>query len=1026
MKDYHGNRTPYLYALYHESDRTKVLSVLEAMDGRGFAFCCAEKQNISHVKKALAILAFLSADFYADEAKQNEFFAAKDSGVPLIPILLDDSPMPEIMQQAMYAKNSLIASRYPTDKALAERILTAEAFRNPTVTPAQKKASRTGLIGFCAAAAIVLAAGVWMVTMRTPKISEVIMEQIVSFGLTQHDLKKIQSVRIAGEGYEFGETGETATLDGYSRILSQNGSDMDLDFPSDSSDGKSFQESIAHTEYDERRWEYDGETLTIKEYDLDFLSVLPNVKVLNLVMVKADALPDLSGLKSLERLNMYDCDIPDITGLAGSSITWATLHGNTIQDYSPLSQCRNLTTLNLELGEQPCDLSTVAPPQLNSLILYDPFGSAGNPDFSGMRDGSKLEHLSICGKGLTDMTHISELSDLKSLFLTDVPNLQSFKGLSKLPNLQSLIQTTGISFSDSYISTVKDAEAELGKCTNLTELMIAGDLDSTDFLNNLTKLSSLVIHNVNRADLAFLNRIDGSQEVSIQSSNLTCSEPIQQKHINYLFLNFFNGSYEENIGDALKNTDIRALSLMNAKDLDKPFFPDSLEELVLYGSTSTLTDLKNLPKSLKKLNLYATEVQDWTGLEELTLEELRLTPSFTMPDFSTVHVSSSLTLENFPRLTNLDCLKGLLDRQSGLNLSFPGCHNLKDISILEGYQGGTLGVPPHLNREARLLVESGYFRSFEVVYSSPFEKKEAMEFTLESLDDLKLMTEDELAGIEVLAIAGDRIFDPSSSYAAISFSTNEWVIHNQKTNSRIYPGAGVISDFALLEKLPNLRSLTLMNQPLTSLDGIQKLDKLEELNVSNCPNLTDISAAFTLPKLTVINACASPVASIKGIQNLSRLDELNISHTNISDLSALEHCRFGDSVMLDVSDTRVKDLMPLRNIRNYSRLGLIGTSVTSDDLAALFAEVDSVNVATLELNGLNLSQKAFDLIISKLHGVYSIQLANNPNITDLSALLNLEGLQQVFLGSNTPAAAKLLEMNPSFEVCVWYSVEVTS
>lgn len=939
MKDYHGNRTPYLYALYHESDRTKVLSVLEAMDGRGFAFCGAEKQNISHVKKALAILAFLSADFYADEAKQNEFFTAKDSGVPLIPILLDDSPMPEIMMQAMYAKNSLIASRYPTDKALAERILTAEAFQNPTVTPAQKKASRTGLIGFCAAAAAVLVAGTLLLIPKKAseqQVVEVIDEKnILPFGLTEQDLLEIKSVRLIGETYEFQKTTFQNPIGGCVRIFTNVDQSIGAD---DYTDPDSQYTYWNHVDpYDHTEWELDGKPVSMTEYDLDFLSLLPNLQNIALVNVRADKLPDLDGLRHLENLLMFDCDIPDIQGLTDSSIARAEVKGSNIQDYSPLGTCNRLVHLGVELGKNPTDISGLASPHLGKLSVVDPFDTVSSFDLSYLGDSSLLNWLSISFRNIKNLEGISNLTKLNTLYLQAYPSV-SLNGISNLTNLRYFITYT---YSDSaQLSRTEQELQELTNCTSLSYLSMVERLPSLSFLNSLTNLDYIDVR-ANEADLAFLNRMAKpvQNSINISSSRLTCSEPIEQiMMIRSLSLNFeWNSSYENAVGRALDQVRISNLELYSSQEFNLSYLPQVSgklsfhncvisdltklpnEPLSLSFEGTSISSLKGIPAKLTELEFIGnTGLNDWTPLEKIQISQLTFSGFKKLPSFSKICPTNILTLENIASLTNLDCLKPLLEKQPMLSLLFPGDQHLTDISALETYTGNSLGVPPHLDREARQLVAAGCFDTSRIVYPDHYINANKMMLQLESLDDLKIMKPEELALVEKIAIAGDRLFDPDECYAYLSNNTVR--IFDQSTSNTINAGHGFITDFSMLEKLPNLRSLTLVGQPLTSLNGIQKLDKLEELNITDCPNLTDISAAFTLPKLTSIDVGNSPVASLQGIQNLTRLNSLDIRNTNI---------------------------------------------------------------------------------------------------TDLSVLLSLNELQYVILTSNMPAAAKLQEMNPSFEVYVW-------
>lgn len=904
MKDYHGNRTPYLYALYHEADRAKVLSVLEAMAGRGFAFCGVQKQHIAYVKKALAVLAFLSADFYADEAKQNEFFTAKDSGVPLIPILLDDTPMPEIMMQAMYAKNSLIASRYPTDKALAERILTAEAFQNPTVTAAQKKASRMGLIGFCAAAAVVLAAcTLLLIPQKEPEqqVIEVIEEKtILPFGLSEQDLQEIKAVKLIGETHEFQKKTYSNPIGGCSRTYV---------YANEATEQHDYTEpDVRYTyvnqldPYDHVEWEFDGKTVSMAEYNLDFLALLPNLQDIALVNVRADKLPDLSGLKHLDRLHVFECDIPDIQGIANSAITTAEIKGSNIQDYSPLGTCNRMVYLGIELGKNPSDISGLVSPRLVKLCITDPFDTVSSFDLSYLADSSLMNNLEISFRNIKNLEGISNLTKLKTLHLWVYPSL-SLTGISNLKNLRHLYTYN----NNTQLSRTEQELQELACCTSLSALMMNERLPSLRFLNSLTNLEYIDVH-ANEADLAFLNRMAKPIQdlIQISSPYITCSEPIEQiTMIRNLSLDFqWNSSYENALGHAFDRVKISNLNLHSSQEFNLSYLPQvsgklSFHNCVISDLTklpnnpqslsferTTLSSLKGIPAKLSELEFIGnTGLRDWTPLEKIQISQLTFSGFNKLPSFSNICPTTILTLENIASLTNLDCLKPLLEKHPMLTLRFPGDRNLTDLSALETYTGNSLDVPPHLDREARQLVAADCFYTSHIVYPDHYISEYSMLLQPESLEDLKIMKPEELAQVEKIAIAGNSLFDTDECNAYLS-SNNTVYIYSSSGNP-VNAGSGFITDFSLLEKLPNLRSLTLVGQPLTSLNGIQKLDKLEELNITDCPNLTDISAAFTLPNLISIDMNNSPVSSLQGIQNLTRLDSLDIRCTNITDLSVL-------------------------------------------------------------------------------------------------------------------------------------------
>ena len=51
MKDYTGNRIPFIYVLFHEADRDRVMPVIEAMQREDLRFCGLESQSRRPAKR---------------------------------------------------------------------------------------------------------------------------------------------------------------------------------------------------------------------------------------------------------------------------------------------------------------------------------------------------------------------------------------------------------------------------------------------------------------------------------------------------------------------------------------------------------------------------------------------------------------------------------------------------------------------------------------------------------------------------------------------------------------------------------------------------------------------------------------------------------------------------------------------------------------------------------------------------------------------------------------------------------------
>lgn len=81
--------------------------------------------------------------------------------------------------------------------------------------------------------------------------------------------------------------------------------------------------------------------------------------------------------------------------------------------------------------------------------------------------------------------------------------------------------------------------------------------------------------------------------------------------------------------------------------------------------------------------------------------------------------------------------------------------------------------------------------------------------------------------------------------------------------------SGSITDLASIKELPNLKKMRIKNlTKIINLDGINKFSELEEVDISYCSQLQDISALLGNTKLKVIN-----------IGSCSKLDKTNILET---------------------------------------------------------------------------------------------------------------------------------------------------
>lgn len=122
-----------------------------------------------------------------------------------------------------------------------------------------------------------------------------------------------------------------------------------------------------------------------------------------------------------------------------------------------------------------------------------------------------------------------------------------------------------------------------------------------------------------------------------------------------------------------------------------------------------------------------------------------------------------------------------------------------------------------------------------------------------------------------------------------------------------------------LKELTALEALTIVQSKLTSLRGIEKLIKLNSLNL------------FYLPKLS----------SIEGIENLKELKELNIQNCpsiySIEPISELKQL-----VKFELNNCKeIETIKPAKDLNNLEKFWIIKTEIRDGDLTPCFGKKDA-------------------------------------------------------------------------------------
>ncbi len=155
----------------------------------------------------------------------------------------------------------------------------------------------------------------------------------------------------------------------------------------------------------------------IQVTDLSMLARIPRLKRLSLGNNKSiTQLPNLTGIKTLTRLDIINTSIKDISALSTfTQLKTLDLYGNLIEDITPIAPLVNLTRLHLSdnIIEDISPLSELT--QLKKLYLHSNIIS----DVTSLAGLTNLEHLHLNNNVITDFSPLEALAKTISDFRTE-------------------------------------------------------------------------------------------------------------------------------------------------------------------------------------------------------------------------------------------------------------------------------------------------------------------------------------------------------------------------------------------------------------------------------------------------------------------------------------------------------------------------------------------------------------------------------------------------------------------------------
>jgi len=143
MKLYEGNK-PYIFASYAHKDTDQVMLILEMLSAAGARVWCDtgvvagsmwSEMIYDHLENCEIVLAFVSKAYHDARSCQSELALANEKSKLIIPIILEDFPIPLGLQLMLGQYQWLFLKTFPSIQALVNTILSRKQIESCLETP---------------------------------------------------------------------------------------------------------------------------------------------------------------------------------------------------------------------------------------------------------------------------------------------------------------------------------------------------------------------------------------------------------------------------------------------------------------------------------------------------------------------------------------------------------------------------------------------------------------------------------------------------------------------------------------------------------------------------------------------------------------------------------------------------------------------------------------------------------------------------------------------------------------------------
>lgn len=300
MEKYKGNKEPFIYALFSQSDKEEALKALEYLAGKNYRLTYEESRSEDCIGRSANVLLFLSNDTLSDEKLLKEISIASKLNKTIISIFLEETKLTPGLSMMLGQTQGIM--KYQLDEEqFKQKLDNSPALAHMEVTAQQKEAGKKQSLMMGAGIALLAMIAAVILIFKPFSSSSALLQQLGISG----NLSDIKTLYVYGEEtrdeYELPQF--IITSDGLNDLILLDHNTVDIGSIEDISDFS----KITNLE-----------ELCISGNSIRTIAPILGLKKLRFLDISHNYGIDISGISALENLevlNIAETEIGDIAEL---------------------------------------------------------------------------------------------------------------------------------------------------------------------------------------------------------------------------------------------------------------------------------------------------------------------------------------------------------------------------------------------------------------------------------------------------------------------------------------------------------------------------------------------------------------------------------------------------------------------------------------------------------------------------------------------------------------------------------------